>query len=160
MNAPLGPYPMTRQASGTSWQPDSTPHEGLHVMRGDWMLMAHGWANMVYDRQGGDRGGEKLFSSSMLMGMAQRELGGGTFGMRAMLSLDPAMGPSGYPLLLQTGETADGREPLIDRQHPHDMFMELSLSYSLPIDDESAVFGYFGLPGEHALGPPVFMHRF
>ena len=27
-----GPYSMTREATGTSWQPDSTPHEGLNKM--------------------------------------------------------------------------------------------------------------------------------
>ena len=49
-----------------------------------------------------------------------------------MLSLDPLMGPAGYPLLLQTGETANGVTPLIDRQHPHDLFMELAGVYSQP----------------------------
>jgi hypothetical protein len=49
---------------------------------------------------------------------------------------------------------------LVDRQHPHDLFMELALTYSLPVGDEQAVFGYFGLPGEPALGPATFMHRF
>ncbi|HYV28675.1 MAG TPA: hypothetical protein VFA77_14155, partial [Candidatus Eisenbacteria bacterium] len=70
------------------------------------------------------------------------------------------IGQNGYPELLQTGETGDGRTPLIDRQHPHDLFMELAVSYSIPIREESSVFAYFGLPGEPALGPPTFMHRF
>lgn len=160
MQGALGPYPMARAASGTSWQPDSTPHDGLHVMTDHWMLMLHGWANLVYDRQGGHRGGEKFFSTSMLMAMGQRALGPGTLGLRTMVSLDPAMGSFGYPLLLQTGETSNGREPLVDRQHPHDLFMELSVSYSVNLNDENSVFGYFGWPGEPALGPPVFMHRF
>lgn len=160
MQGEYGSYPMTREASGTSWQPESTPMEGLHLMRGDWMVMIHGYANGIYDRQGGPRGAEKGFSESMLMGMAQHPLWGGTFGLRAMGSLDPAMGKNGYPLLLQTGETADGRTPLIDRQHPHDLFMELAATYSHPLTDHSSAFAYFGLPGEPALGPAVFMHRF
>ncbi len=160
MNGSYGSYPISREASGTSWQPDSTPHEGLHIMSGDWMVMVHGYADGIYDRQGGPRGQEKGFSESMLMIMAQRQLGGGTLGLRGMGSLDPAMGPSGYPLLLQTGETADGKTALIDRQHPHDLFMELAATYSHPLTDDSSVFGYFGLPGEPALGPTVFMHRF
>ena len=42
----------------------------------------------------------------------------------SMMSIEPStIGKEGYPLLLQTGETADGRTPLIDRQHPHDLFM-------------------------------------
>lgn len=155
-----GPYAMTREATGTSWQPDSTPHEGLHLMRGDWMMMAHGSAYGIYDRQSGPRGGEKAFSASMLMLMARRSLGDGALGLRAMASLDPAMGKGGYPLLLQTGETADGRTALIDRQHPHDLFMELAASYSRPVAENLSAFAYAGLPGEPALGPPAFMHRF
>ena len=160
MEGMYGSYPMTREASGTSWQPDSTPHEGVHVMRGDWMVMAHGYADGIDDHQGGPRGSEKGFSESMLMVMAQRPLEGGTFGLRGMGSLDPAMGPGGYPLLFQTGETADGKTGLVDRQHPHDLFMELGATYSHPLTDDSSVFGYFGLPGEPALGPTAFMHRF
>jgi hypothetical protein len=76
-----------------------------------------------------------------------------------MLSADPAMGPSGYPMLLQTGETANGREHLTDRQHPHDLFMELAASYSVNVGEDAAAFVYAGLPGEPALGPPAFMHR-
>ncbi|HVE13338.1 MAG TPA: hypothetical protein VNI01_08100 [Elusimicrobiota bacterium] len=160
MSGAYGPYAMTREATGTSWQPDSTPHEGIHAMNGDWMLMTHGYADLIYDRQGGPRGGAKAFGTGMLMGMAQRPLGPGTLGLRSMVSLDPSMGAAGYPLLLQTGETADGRRPLIDRQHPHDLFMELAASYSVPVADEGSAFAYFGLPGEPALGPPAFMHRF
>src|SRR5207244_1870197 len=125
-----------REASGTSWQPESTPHEGVHAMLGDWMGMAHGFVFGIYDRQGGPRGTDKAFSASMLMGMASRPLAGGTLGLRGMMSLDPAMGPSGYPLLLQTGETADGKTPLIDRQHPHDLFMELAATYSHPLGED------------------------
>jgi hypothetical protein len=160
MKGQLGPYPMSREASGTSWQPEATPVEMRETMRGDWSLSLHGFASLVYDRQTGPRGGGKGFSESMLMGMATRPLGPGTFGMRAMVSLDPLMGKSGYPLLLQTGESPDGKTPLIDRQHPHDAFMELSASYSLPLGKEGAAFVYAGLPGEPALGPVTFMHRY
>lgn len=159
MTGMYGPYAMTREASGTSWQPDSTPMEGIHEMSGDWMTMVHGYINSVYDHQGGPRGGRKTFAESMLMGMAQRPVGGGTLGLRAMLSLDPAIGKSGYPLLYQTGETANGRTPLVDRQHPHDLFMELAASYSYVIDKDRAVYVYGGLPGEPALGPAAYMHR-
>lgn len=157
----LGSYPMTREASGTSWQPEAAPMHGLHGMRGDWLYMLHGFVTLVYDDQGGKRGDNRWFSSTMLMGMAQRPLGPGTFGARSMLSLEPAtVGRKGYPLLLQTGETADGRNPLIDRQHPHDLFMELAASYSMPAGEDGSAFAYLGLPGEPALGPPTFMHRF
>jgi hypothetical protein len=160
MNGMYGRYPMTREASGTSWQPDAALHRGIHSMSGEWTLMLHGAADVVFDTQGGGRGGEKAFSTNMIMAMAQRPAGPGTLGLRAMLSAEPAtIGRSGYPLLLQTGETADGRTPLIDRQHPHDLFMELAGTYSVAGEGHS-VFVYAGLPGEPALGPPAFMHRF
>lgn len=160
MNGMYGAYPMSREASGTAWQPEAAEHTGLHLMRGDWMLMLHGSANLVYDYQGGLRGDEQVFSDNMLMAMAQRSAGPGTFGVRTMVSLEPStIGKDGYPLLLQTGETADGSTPLIDRQHPHDLFMELAGTYSIASGSRS-LFVYAGLPGEPALGPPAFMHRF
>src|SRR4051794_21855791 len=96
--AMYGKYPIFREASGTSWQPDSARHEGRHFMRGDWMGMVHGYANAVYDRQGGSRGGSQVYSSSMFMMTGVRNLGPGRLGLRGMVSLDPAMGPRGYPL--------------------------------------------------------------
>lgn len=159
MNGFYGAYPINREASGTSWLPESSPMEGIHGMVGDWMTMAHGYANLVYDDQGGKRGTDKTFGEGMLMGMATRPLGDGTWGIRAMVSPDPLMGKNGYPLLLQTGETANGRDHLIDRQHPHDLFMELATTYSLPVGKDSSVFGYIGYPSEPALGPAAFMHR-
>ncbi|HYG65105.1 MAG TPA: hypothetical protein VEL74_21160 [Thermoanaerobaculia bacterium] len=157
----LGPYGISREASGTAWQPESAPHMGLHTTRGDWMLMTHGFLFLVYDDQGGPRGDEDVFSANMLMGMASREAGPGRLGLRAMISAEPwTIGRRGYPLLLQTGETADGVHPLVDRQHPHDLFMELAASYNVPVGEDGSVFVYAGWPGEPALGPPAFMHRF
>jgi hypothetical protein len=159
MTGALGPYPMQRDSSGTSWQPDSSRHMGLVTMSGGWMLMAHGDVNLVFDHQSGPRGDDEAFVSGMLMGMASHPLGNGTVQFKAMLSPDPLMGPRGYPLLLASGETANGRDRLIDRQHPHDLFMELSGSVSQNIGSKSSVFLYAGLPGEPAFGPPAFMHR-
>src|SRR6185503_15945319 len=48
MSGLLGQYPTTREASGTSWQPDSTPMDMPHLMRGDWALMPMAFANAVY----------------------------------------------------------------------------------------------------------------
>jgi hypothetical protein len=159
MTGALGPYPMAREASGTAWEPDASEHGGIHVMSGDWTLMAHGILDLVYDHQSGPRGDDKVFLSGMLMGMARRPVGNGTLQFKTMLSPDPAMGKSGYPLLLASGETANGVDRLIDRQHPHDFFMELSASLSQNIGPKSSVFLYGGLPGEPAFGPPAFMHR-
>jgi hypothetical protein len=160
MTGVLGRYPMSREASGTSWQPEASPDMGSMSMAGGWMVMTHALINGVYDHQGGPRGGDKAFAAGMVMLMADRPLpDGGMIGLRAMLSPDPAMGAAGYPLLLQTGETADGVHPLVDRQHPHDLFMELSASFSHPVSPDDSLFLYAGLPGEPALGPPAFMHR-
>lgn len=160
MTGALGRYAMMRDASGTAWQPDSTPMLGASFASGGWTGMAHGQVDLVYDHQGGPRGASKTFSESMLMLMAQHAEGPGTLTLKTMLSLDPAMGSDGYPLLLQSGETADGVHPLVDRQHPHDLVMELSGTYSLPLGKETGAFLYVGYPGEPALGPVNFMHRF
>jgi hypothetical protein len=128
-------------------------------MEGRWMTMWDGFANLVYDDQGGPRGAAQTFSNSMLMLMGRRELDGGAFGLRGMISADPLMGKSGYPELFQTGETADGVHPLIDRQHPHNLLMEAAGTFSWNVE-RGAVFGYLGVAGEPALGPPAFMDRF
>ena len=159
MTGAFGPYPMTRESSGTAWQPDASQHLGIMTMSGGWMLMGHGVVNLVYDHQSGPRGDDKAFASGMLMGMASHKLGNGTVQFKAMLSPDPLMGKRGYPLLLASGETANGVDRLIDRQHPHDLFMELSASVSQTIGGKSSIFLYGGLPGEPAFGPPAFMHR-
>ena len=159
MTGALGPYPMTRESSGTAWQPDASEHMGVMNQAGDWDLMAHGMLNLVFDRQSGRRGDDKAFASGMLMGMARRPLGDGIVQFRASLSPDPLMGKRGYPLLLASGETANGTDRLIDRQHPHDFFMELSASLSQNIGPKRSVFLYAALPGAPAFGPPAFMHR-
>jgi hypothetical protein len=159
MQGLYGSYPLTREGSGTSWEPDSTPMQGAHQMYGQWMTMEHGFINGIYDDQGGPRGDTQTFSTSMLMLMARRELSDGAFGARVMISGDPLMGDSGYPLLFQTGETANGVDPLIDRQHPHDLLMEAALTYSHDFAPGTSAFVYAGLPGEPALGPNAFMHR-
>ncbi len=96
----------------------------------------------------------------MIMGSARRSLAhDATLNIRAMLSPDPLMGDDGYPLLFAAGESAGGVNPLVDRQHPHDLVMELSASYAGRLGPNSSVFVYAGLPGEPAFGPRAFMHR-
>ena len=70
------------------------------------------------------------------------------------------MGPQGYRLLLQTGET---------ERRPHDASSTASTRttwpwswpriYSHPLGARRSVFAYVGWPGEPAIGPPAFMHR-
>ncbi|MBC7519779.1 MAG: hypothetical protein H7268_01600 [Sandarakinorhabdus sp.] len=159
MRGALGDYPASREASGTSWKPDNERHDGLHAMAGGWMLMSHANLQLVHSEQGGPRGDSKTVGAGMVIGMAQKSSGDGVLQLRAMLSPEPLMGKTGYPLLLASSETADGVLQLTDRQHPHDLFMELSASIGAKIAKNTSVFAYFGLPGELAFGPPAFMHR-
>mgnify|MGYP003694503751 CR=1 FL=1 len=53
---------------GTSWLPDATPHFGVHATFGEWQTMYHALFNLVYDHQGGPRGGDKTFVNGMLHG--------------------------------------------------------------------------------------------
>lgn len=146
--------------SGTSRVPanDGAMH-GIHFNAGNWALMAHGFVTGTYSNQGGPRGDDKAFSASMLMLTGTRDLSDTVhLRLQSMLSLDAAMGASGYPNLFATGETADGINPLIDRQHPHDLFMELSARLDVDLGSGSA-FVYAAPVGEPALGPSVFMMR-
>lgn len=161
MHGMYGSYPMGRDATGTSWMPASTQMPGIDRMPDQWLLMTHGFLMAIYDDQGGPRGANKFFSENMFMFTAQKDFGMGTFALRSMISFEPAtIGCNGYPLLLQTGETCNGITPLIDRQHPHDFLMELAAVYTLRFSEDNSLFAYFGYPGEPALGPPAYIHRF
>jgi hypothetical protein len=158
MNGPLG-ISMERMGSGTTWTPDALKLPSRHFMLGGWGVMLHGFAFAQYDKQGGPRGHAQFGSLNWAMIMADRSLGGGRFTLRFMPSLDPAtVGKCGYPLLLQSGETCNG-QPLVDRQHPHDLFMELAAQYEREITPNVAVLLYAAPAGEPALGPVAFMHR-
>lgn len=155
---PLG-VSMERMGSGTTWIPDAAALPARHVMAGSWLLMLHGFGFLQYDRQGGPRGDEQFGSLNWAMLMASRDLLGGRFQARTMLSLDPAtVSTRGYPLLLQTGESYRG-QPLNDRQHPHDFWMELAMMYDRALSRSIGVTVYVAPSGEPALGPVAFMHR-
>ena len=158
--ATLGPYAMTREASGTSWQPEAVPMNGVMEMGDDWMAMLEGRITAILDSQSGPRGDSMAYESGMAMAMISLPLSqGDMLGVHVMLSSDPFIGRRGYPLLLQSGETANGTTPLIDRQHPHDLLMELAATYSHNFSAADSVFLYLGDPGEPALGPTAYMHR-
>jgi hypothetical protein len=152
--------PMSREGSGTSWLPDSSPMYGKMFMFGNDMLMLHGAIFPRYTNVSTRRGDDRIDAPNWVMGMYSHPLGDNTqIGTRLMMSLDPLTeGGRGYPLLFQTGESWHA-QPLHDRQHPHDLFDELSLSLSQKLDYDFSAYVYFGYPGEPALGPPAFMHR-
>ena len=159
--------PMNRNGSGTSWHPDNTPmYAYMSQPSGNkWSYMVHFAVYLRYTSQNVNnadkRGyGQQFGAPNWVMGMAQRKVGKrGLLQVRAMLSLDPlTVSNGGYPLLFQTGESYKG-QPLIDRQHPHDLISELSVSYSHAFSKDIDLYGYLAYPGEPALGPPAFMHR-
>lgn len=150
---------MLRQPSGTAWQPDETPHAGYHARIGAWTLSGHYLFFAGYDDQGGRRGDGEFTGTGWGMLMAGRRFTSSALGARAMLSPEPfTAGSSGYPLLLQSGETFRG-ERLRDRQHPHDLFMELAAIYTAEITPGWALQIYAAPVGEAALGPMAFPHR-
>jgi Heavy metal binding domain len=152
--------PMSRESSGSSWVPDSTPMYGRMFMFGDDMLMLHGGIFPRYVNANTRRGDDRIDAPNWFMGMYSHPLGeNAQLGFRGMMSLDPLTeGGRGYPLLFQTGETWDGKA-LHDRQHPHDLFDEISVSYSQKVSKGFSAYLFVGYPGEPALGPPAFMHR-
>jgi hypothetical protein len=91
--------------------------------------------------------------------MARRPAGAGRIGLRAMMSLEPwTIRGCGYPNLLATGEFCDG-DNIHDKQHPHDLFMELAAEYQRPLAAGLTWHLYGGPAGEPALGPVAFPHR-
>ena len=99
--------PMTREGSGTSWLPDSSPMYGRMFMLGDDMLMLHGAIFPRYTNVSSRRGDDRIDAPNWLMGMFAHPLGDNAqLGVRLMMSLDPLTeGGRGYPLLFQSGES-------------------------------------------------------
>lgn len=155
---PLG-VSMERMGSGTTWIPDALRVPSVQAMVGGWHLVGHGFLFAQYNRQGGTRGAGQVGALNWVMLMASHGLAGGRVQVRTMLSLDAAtVTARGYPLLLQTGETWQG-QPLHDRQHPHDLWMELGVLYERPVTSAVGISLFVAPSGEPALGPVAFMHR-
>lgn len=156
--------PMNRNGSGTGWLPDASPMYGYMVHTPRWMFMFHGNLFLRYNNQDftnkGNRGDAKVDAPNWIMAMGQRRVGkNGLFHFNIMMSADALIaGGSGYPLLFQTGESWND-QPLVDRQHPHDLFSELSVAYAHALSPKADVYAYIGYPGEPALGSVAFMHR-
>jgi hypothetical protein len=155
--------PMNRDGSGTSWQPDESPMMMYMLMKKHTALMWHG---AIYPRltmqdvfRKSNRGGTRFSAPNWMMFMLNQYIGQhGTFNFSGMFSLDLFTEYNGYPLLFQSGETYKGVS-LVDRQHAHDLFAGLSVAYTHSFTKDIDLTGYFGFPGEPALGPVVFMHR-
>jgi hypothetical protein len=145
--------------SGTDSEPNSTPSPMWMTRKDAWMLMFHGNAFVTDVQQSSARGGDKFFSTSWFMPMAQHKIGRGLLTLRTMLSLEPAtITERRYPLLFQQGETAFG-VPIADGQHPHNLFMEIAALYDWKFGEQS-LFSFYAAPvGDPALGPVAYPHR-
>jgi hypothetical protein len=144
---------LMQQASGSSANPTAVPMEMEMTTWEKWNLMWHGTAflNQVIENDGGS---EKLFATNWIMGMADRPLAGGHLMLRSMFSLEPlTIGKKGYPELFQSGEG------LINRQHPHDFFMELAAEFAVDVGNRTVGYVYAAPVGDPALGPVAFPHR-
>lgn len=161
--------PMPREASGTAWNPDSSPvFAKMKMYDNGGMLMLMGTAFLRYTSIGSSRdvsaAGEgsrsRADAPTMFMLMYSKPINERSqVGLRGMMSLDPVIQRGwGYPLLYQSGELYKG-QPIHDRQHPHDLISELAVTYSYKFDEKRSLYLYAGFPGEPALGPPMYLHR-
>jgi hypothetical protein len=149
----------SREGSGTSWLPDESPMAGPMRHTKSWMLMLHGSGFLQFVDVTGDRSSHQLGSVNWLMGMARRTVAGGALTARGMFSAEAlTVGRCGYPDLAQSGEFCRGAA-LHDRQHPHDLFMEVAADYRHALSDTVALELYGGPAGEPALGPTAYPHR-
>jgi hypothetical protein len=143
--------------AGTSAQ---APH--AHVAPADspawtWSWDAKAFLGWNYQRRK-FRDFQKVESQNWLMGMGERSLWSGRLSLHTMLSFEPfTIQPLGSPEVFQTGETYQGA-PLIDYQHPHDLFMDLGGTWSRG-GPRGRLFVLAAPVGAPALGPPAFMHR-
>jgi len=151
--------PSPHEGSGTAWQPASTSGHEWMWMNSGWEFMAHGELFIDYNQQGGPRGAGKAESVNYGMLMEQHKLGAGTILFREMFSAESLTSPHpGFPELFQTGETYHGA-PLVDHQHPHNVFAELAALYTVPITKKISWEFYGGPSAEPALGPVTYIHR-
>src|SRR5215475_14180764 len=148
-------------ASGTSIEPKVTSEfvPMVHKSFGNWTFVFHANAFLVNTQQSGPRGHDKTFSPNWLMPMVSRDFGRQTLTFRTMLSLEPAtVTQRRYPELFQAGETAFGL-PIVDGQHPHDLFMEIAGRYDFRMMERTGLYIYGGPVGDPALGPTAYPHR-
>jgi hypothetical protein len=131
----------------------------MNMPMAPWHFMQDGILFAEVNHQGGGRGGDEFVAPNWWMGMASRGTAHGSLTFTGMLSLDPAtVGRDGYREIFQAGEALNDR-PLVDRQHPHDLFMQLAAVWRVPLNQSTGLTLAGGPVGEPALGPVAFMHR-
>ena len=97
-------------------------------------------------------------SQNWLMAAGTRSWGQTRLALSSMFSFEAfTLEDIGSPQVFQTGETFENA-PLIDYQHPHDLFMQLGGDLFGEVETTTAFIGAW-LVGSPPLGPPPFMHR-
>jgi hypothetical protein len=143
-------------AGAQTHQHDTPAHE---ASASGWQVMQDGIAYGLFNHQGRPRGGDEFRVPNWWMGMFTRKVGKTDLTINTMFSVDAlTVGKKGYRELFQVGETFEG-EPLIDYQHPHDLFMQLAAVWRIPIGSQTGFTLAGGPSAEPALGPVAFMHR-
>lgn len=146
---------------GTSVEPPASPASMLMTDRGGWRLMLHGMGFVADTQQQAKspRNRDAFFSTNWVMPMAQHRVGPGVVTLRTMLSLEPGtVHNRQYPELFQQGETAFGA-PIVDGQHPHNLWMELAAIYDQPVGKRGLLELYAAPVGDPAIGPTAYPHR-
>jgi hypothetical protein len=150
---------LMQESSGTGFQPSAWPMPMVMTRVGRWQLMWMAQAFVVDTQQTGPLGADKFYSTNWGMLSALHRVAGGDVMLRTMMSLEPAtISDRRYPLLFQTGETAYGR-PIVNGQHPHDLFMELSVQYAHKLGERAVWDLYYAPVGDPAIGPVAYPHR-
>ncbi|MEY4514528.1 MAG: hypothetical protein RLZZ450_6650, partial [Pseudomonadota bacterium] len=151
--------PRGRFGSGTTWLPDASPLYAAVPHIGKWGLLVHGNVYAGYNWYSSDRGGQRFMGRNTLMGGVFRTFRRSELLFRLALSFEPlTIGKRGYPQILQTGQTTDGKR-ITDTMYALDFFRELALTYSWEVTPKWAGLIYGALAGEPALGPVTFTQR-
>jgi len=124
-----------------------------------WSTHVHGYAFLTTNYQSGPSGDRDFESTNHLMVEAGHALWGGRVSLLGTFSLEPVtVPPEGSPLLFQRGETYHG-VLLVDRQHPHDLFLQLAVAWDRKLSQAIAFRAYLAPEGEPPVGPAAYTHR-
>lgn len=138
---------------------DPSQTQSQAAITGAWSFGVDGVLFATFDRQGGRRGETQFIAQNWFMAMGTRRLPRGTLTLSGGISLEPlTVGKAGYSEIFQVGEAYRNLQ-VTDRQHPHDLVMQLAAAWHLPVGKQMSL-TLAGAPvGEPALGPAAFIHR-
>ena len=124
-----------------------------------WMTMVHAYAFLAANRQSGPSGDREFDSENHFMLISMKRWAGGKLSLLGTFTLEPlTIPPRGSAELFQRGETYHG-VLLVDRQHPHDLFVQLAASWERALSQLLKIRLYLAPVGEPALGPVAYVHR-